>query len=218
MSWIRRRWLPLTVLVAATSALVASIVWAPNTVWTAGSVPGQPVGPMGPMMAPAVRGDGPVRDLTGATRAAGRFADRWGLDVAEVMEFDNGVYAELADPDGKGATEVLVDPRSGVVQVEWGPAMMWNTRYGRLGAARVPDDTAAVGPEQARRIADAWLRDNRSGERADQPEAFPGYYTVHTARGDQTVSMLSVNATTGAVWYHDWHGRFIRMQERPTAR
>jgi hypothetical protein len=25
--------------------------------------------------------------------------------------------------------------------------------------------------------------------------------------------MLSVHATTGAVWYHTWHGRFIAMQE-----
>lgn len=167
------------------------------------------------MMAPAVRGDGPVRDLSATDRAAARFADRWGLDVDEVMQFDNGFYAELVDPAGNKATEVLIDPASGAVGVEWGPATMWNTAYGMhpdraRGGGR---GEATVGAEQARRIADAWLRDNRPGEHADQPEAFPGYYTLHTLRGDQIVGMLSVHATTGAVWYHTWHGRFLRMRE-----
>jgi len=27
--------------------------------------------------------------------------------------------------------------------------------------------------------------------------------------------MLSVQATTGAVWYHGWHGRFLDMAEHP---
>jgi len=27
------------------------------------------------------------------------------------------------------------------------------------------------------------------------------------------VGMLSVNASTGTVWYHWWHGRFVRMAE-----
>jgi hypothetical protein len=39
-------------------------------------------------------------------------------------------------------------------------------------------------------------------EHADEPEAFPGYYTLHTMRSDRIVGMLSVHATTGAVWYH----------------
>jgi len=27
------------------------------------------------------------------------------------------------------------------------------------------------------------------------------------------VGMLSVNATTGAVWYHTWHGTFIAKED-----
>jgi hypothetical protein len=134
-----------------------------------------------------------------------------GLQVAEVMQFDNGFYAELVDPEGQAATEVLVDPSSGGVQVEWGPAMMWNTAYG-MHPARA-DAGRVVGAEQARRIADVWLDENRSGEHADEAEAFPGYYTLHTLRGDRVVGMLSVHAGTGAVWHHDWHGRFIAMSE-----
>ncbi|AXY49206.1 hypothetical protein [Rhodococcus ruber] len=209
MTWLRGRGLPLTVLVAAMSILVASVVLA------ARGIGGGPSGPtmMGPgagMMAPAVPGDGPVRTLDDAGRAAGRLAERWGLEVGEVMQFDNGFYAELVDPAGEAATEVLIDPGRGAVQVEWGPAMMWNTTFG-TPMARGYDVGPVIGPEQARRAADQWLRDNRPGEHADEPEAFPGYYTLHTLRGDQIVGMLSVHATTGAVWYHSWHGRFVAM-------
>jgi len=206
MTWLRHRWLPLTVLVTAVVLLVGSIVWIGAAGWA-------PImmGP-GAMMGPgvAVAGDGPVRDLDDAERAAGRFADRWGLTVGEVMQFDNGFYAELAEPSGNLATEVLIDPRTGAVQVEFGPAMMWNTAYGMrpVGAG-----TATVGGEQAQVIADRWLQPNRPGEHAGVADAFPGYYTVHTLRGDQVAGMLSVNAATGAVWYHGWHGRFIAMNE-----
>ncbi|MEW1774585.1 hypothetical protein [Streptomyces sp. NPDC086777] len=84
------------------------------------------------------------------------------------MRFSNGYYAQLLDSCGKGATEALVDPGSGAVQPEFGPATMWNTS--------------------------CTLRDNR------------------------IVGMVSVNATTGDVWYRTWHGRFLQMQERPTTR
>jgi hypothetical protein len=212
MTWLRRRWLPLTVLVAAVGLLVASIAWVAGAGWGPSVIgPGAMMGPGG-MMAPgmAIAGDGPVRDLDDAQRAAARFAGQWGLTVGEVMQFDNGFYAELAEPTGKLATEVLVDPRSGAVQVEFGPAMMWNTTYGMhpLGVG-----TTAVGAERAQAIADRWLQANRPGENAGDAEAFPGYYTLHTLRGGHVVGMLSVNAANGAVWYHNWHGRFIAMSE-----
>ena len=189
-AWLRDRWVPLTVLVVATAALVASVVWV------AGGLPG------------AAR----VRSMDDAGRAATRFGDRWGLHAGEVMQFDNGFYVELLDRAGNRATEVLVDPPTGAVQIEWGPAMMWNTVHGMHPPSG--GQTATVTPDHARRIADQWLRDNRPGEHADEAESFPGYYTLHTLRGNDAVSMLSVHATSGAVWYHTWHGRFIRMQEQ----
>jgi hypothetical protein len=184
MTWLRRQWLPLTVLVVAAGLLVSSIAW--------------------------VTGAGQVRSLDDARRAAARFGDRWGLTVGEVMQFDNGFYAELAEPSGSLATEVLVDPVSGRVQLEYGPAMMWNTAYG-MHAGRAEATTVSAG--QATDIADRWLEANRPGEHAGDAEAFPGYYTLHTLRDDQVVGMLSVHATTGDVWYHSWHGRFIDMTE-----
>ncbi|MGW2741733.1 hypothetical protein [Streptomyces sp. NPDC001450] len=204
---LRGSWLPLTVLVAAVAALIASIVWVAG-----GGSPSWRPGP-GAMMGTVSR-QGPVHNMADADRAAGRFAQRWGLHVGEIMQFSNGYYAELLAPDGSHATEVLIDPGSGAVQLEFGPAMMWNTGYGMMHAGPRPG-TAAIGPDQAVRVADRWLSEHRHGLRAAEPDQFPGYYTLHTLRDGHVVGMLSVNATTGQVWYHTWHGQFIRMQDHP---
>jgi hypothetical protein len=66
---------------------------------------------------------------------------------------------------------------------------------------------------QARAIANRWLRDASPGLSAGKPETLPGYFTIDTMRGDRIEGMLSVNAATGVVWYHSWHGRFIEMSE-----
>jgi hypothetical protein len=42
---------------------------------------------------------------------------------------------------------------------------------------------------------------------------YPGYYTFDTTRNGKTFGMLSVNASTGAVWYHGWHGSFLAEQD-----
>lgn len=152
-------------------------------------------------------GAGPVDDLDGARRAADRFAQARGLSVGEVMEFENGFYAELADPAGQLATEVLIDPGTGAVQLEFGPAMMWNTGYG-VHPGRT-SGLPTIEPEEAQRIAAEWLADNRPGEQAGEPDAFPGYYTLHTEEGGRITGMLSVHATSGAVWFHSWHGGFV---------
>jgi hypothetical protein len=203
MTWLRRRWLPLLVLCAATVTLVGSIAvtvsqdrgWWPGGFGMMGSVAG---------------GDGPVATLTDAQQAANRYGQRYGLHAGEVMQFDNGFYAELLDPAGNRATEVLIDPASGAVGVEYGPAMMWNTAY---GMHRARAERATVSPQQAEQIADVWLAKQRPPEQAGDAEAFPGYYTLHVLRDGKITGMLSVNATTGAVWYHTWHGQYIDMRE-----
>jgi len=205
MTWLRHRWLPLLVLIAATATLVGSIAVTASrdSGWWPGGIR---------MMGPAVRGAGPVRGLADAQRAADRYGQRWDLHAGEVMQFENGFYAELLDPAGNGATEVLIEPHSGAVGLEYGPAMMWNTAYA-MHRARARADTTPISPQQARSVAQAWLADNRPAEQAGEAEAFPGYYTLHTNRDGEITGMLSVHATTGAVWYHTWHGRFIDMSE-----
>lgn len=153
----------------------------------------------------------PVDDLDEARDRAEDFAETLGpgLRVGEVMRFENNYYAELEEADGAKATEVLVDPSTGAVQLEFGPAMMWNTRYGMMARPGAPVRLSA---EQARATAQAWA-DDHDGLTVAEPEAFPGYYTLHTLEGDRIEGMLSVNAVTGAVWYHSWHGEFQEMSE-----
>jgi hypothetical protein len=79
-----------------------------------------------------VTGSGPIGSIPDARAQAQRFGDRVGLKPAEVIQFSDNFYVRLDDQQGKPATEVLVDPTSGAVTLEYGPAMMWNTRYGMM--------------------------------------------------------------------------------------
>ena len=151
-----------------------------------------------------------VGSLDGARARAQVFAERLGLRVGEIMQFTNGFYAEIVTADDQGATEVLVNSANGAVSVEPGPAMMWNTRYGMQVTG---GSTDSVSPEQARSIAQQWLERSKPGLSAGQPEVFPGYVTIDTARSGKTVGMMSVNTSTGTVWYHTWHGSFVAASE-----
>jgi hypothetical protein len=197
-------------------------------------------------------GNGRVRDIAAARARAQRFADRLGLKTAEVMRFADNFYVRLDDKQGRPATEVLVDPRTGDVTLEYGAAMMWNTRYGTMtatdagrmmnggsagmmggsragmmgnasgagmmgraaggmmGAARGAGPVDAAG---ARAVADRWLAAHGLAAAAGEPDAFPGYFTMETRHAGRIDGMVSVNARTGAVIYHWWHGPFIASQE-----
>lgn len=230
--------LPLVVLVTAATALVVSAGWVARADDGPGGWMMNRYG--SGMMGYAASGPGePVQDLTGAKRQAQRFADELGLQVGEVMRFTNNYYAELREESGRLATEVLVEPASGAVYLEYGPAMMWNTRYGMMsdfrgrmmggggmmGAGGMTGGTsadptwtpgssaAAVSPARARLLAQRWLDRRGGGLAAAAPDAFPGYYTLHVLRDGKMTGMLSVNAATGAVWSHWWHGRFVSMLE-----
>ncbi|MEJ7793242.1 MAG: hypothetical protein WKF65_14820 [Gaiellaceae bacterium] len=233
------------VLVAALAALTVSATWA----FAQGGDRGWSMSRFGPgMMGYSSSGGGdPVRDLAGAKRQAERFAERLDLRVGEVMRFENNYYAELVEPGGELGTEVLVNPTTGAVWLEYGPAMMWNTRYGMMGESRwggrsgmmtgmmggsqaggmmsggSPGDSTwapspatakpSVSAREAEAIAARWLARQQGALSAGQADTFPGYYTIHALEGDRVAGMLSVNAYTGAVWYHWWHGRFRSMTE-----
>jgi len=74
-------------------------------------------------------------------------------------------------------------------------------------------DKMAVSPEQARKIADAYLSRVSPGTRAEEPTRFYGYYTIDTENDGKTSGMLSVNGYSGEVWYHSWHGPFVAKEE-----
>jgi len=211
-----------------------------------------------------------VHTLAAARSDAQQFANRLGLRVDEVMQFQRNFYAKLVDSHGNGATEVLVDSSTGVVSIEYGPAMMWNTRYGMgrsagsmmgsygrgmmrgqgngammgarsgsstttgghgpgmmsgqgtgtgmMGGSGVAGGTSTSGAPsatsvslaEAHTLAQRWLDANEPGVKVETGgDAFPGYYTLETLKGGKITGMISVNASTGAVWPHWWHGAFI---------
>jgi hypothetical protein len=137
-----------------------------------------------------------------------------GLHPGEVIWFDNGFYVELKDAADESATEVIVEPTGGAVFTEPGPAMMWNTRYGMHNLANGPGAAPVIDEQRALQIATDWLGTNLAGRIAQPPDSYPGYYTSETTTSNGTINgMLSVNSTTGRVWYHSWHGRFIAKED-----
>ena len=208
----------------------------------------------------------PVSGITDARRRAQAFADRLGLKTDEVMHFERNYYAKLVDKQGNSATEVLVDPATGAVSLEYGPAMMWNTSYGMMsgrlgrsmmntsaarsmmgsygssyggmtnggttssggmmggsnsgvmsggyGAATSPPAASGVSLARAHVLAQRWLDANEAGTTVERAgDAFPGYYTLETLRSGKISGMISVNSSSGAVWPHWWHGRFLEIAE-----
>jgi len=141
------------------------------------------------------------------------------LVVAEMMEFSNNVYFRVKEKtSGMNAFEILVDQSSGTISPEPGPNMMWNAKYSpmsqmmgnRFASSAQNTVTPAQAKEKAQQYLDAYLK---GAKVADDADAFYGYYTIDILRDGKTVGMLSVNGTTGAVWYHTWHGTFVSEQE-----
>lgn len=80
------------------------------------------------------------------------------------------------------------------------------------GSDLAPEAEISTSAEEALTIAQRYLDTNLAGATAgDEAEPFPGYYTIHVERDGQVVGMLSVNAYTGQVFLHHWHGEFIEM-------
>jgi hypothetical protein len=164
-----------------------------------------------------------------AAQAVQNYLNSYGnadLTLAEVMEFDNNVYAVVTEKiTGTGAFEVLVNRYTGVVHPEPGPNMMWNTRYshtagpgsmmGRMGGVwNQQTSPLTVTVAQARTTAQQWLDASQPGARmADDEMQFYGYYTMDFFKDGKTAGMLSVNGYSGQVWHHTWHGNFISEQE-----
>ena len=136
------------------------------------------------------------------------------LRVREIMEFSNHFYVMVQEKDtGINALELLVDKGTGKLSYEPGPNMMWNTKYGHMGQRSDPTALMPVGENEALEHAQNWLDRNHPSARVEEAEKFYGYYTMDVSKDGNTYGMLSVNGYTGDVWYHTWHGSFIRMAE-----
>ena len=98
---------------------------------------------------------------------------------------------------------------------QFGSGMMGNSQYnsGMMGTfGYAPDAEISITAEEAvnkaQEYLEAYLPGKTAGEKAD---AFPGYYTLHVREDGEVFGMLSVNAYTGQVFLHHWHGDFIEM-------
>jgi hypothetical protein len=164
--------------------------------------------------APDVEGERITMDT--ALKAAQDYAAEQGknLRVAEIMEFSENFYAVVVETDtGKGAFELLIDPVSAKVTPEFGPNLMWNTKYGHMSVAE-PSVVNSLTMEQAAAQAQKAL-DRRFAKAKVSTTGidFYGYYTFDYEIDGQTAGMLSVNGENGKVWFHNWHGDFIGEME-----
>ena len=82
--------------------------------------------------------------------------------------------------------------------------------YGSAGSSSTAPAATSVSLAQAHTLAQRWLDRNEAGVKVESGgDAFPGYYTLETLKAGKITGMISVNASSGAVWPHWWHGAFI---------
>lgn len=141
------------------------------------------------------------------------------IAIDEIMEFERNFYIIYYEKTtGVGAFEMLIDKNTGRIFREYGPSMMWNTKYGHGRMmhdwTRTPSGEMPVSQEYAVSIAQKFLDGVYLGTLAEDPHPFYGYYTIHITKDGRIFGMLSVNGYTGEVWYHNWHGAYIQTLEK----
>ncbi len=161
--------------------------------------------------------DGTRISMGDAVKAAQAYAAELGenLRVAEVMEFSDNFYAVAVEEDtGRGAVELLINVYTGRVTLEPGPTRMWNSKYGHM-RLRVDEITAnTLSMDEAADAAQAYLDKEVKGALVEEDGIeFYGYYSFDYTVDGAVAGMLSVNATSGNVWPHTWHGTFIAEKE-----
>ncbi len=156
------------------------------------------------------------------------------LIIREIMIFNNHAYVQVVEEKtGIGAMELLIESCTYAVIPEFGPNMVWNTKYGMLNRDETlgmmglrmmrdgkisdlsnidPSKEMLVSKEKAVEIAQEYLDSVFPGsEPAGHADQFYGYYTIHIENNGDVVGMLSVNGFTGQVFVHTWHGGLIEM-------
>lgn len=190
------------------------------------------MGGQGAMVGSGAQQGSPISSIDVAKQAFQGYVERTGnpdLTLDEVMQFQWNYYAIVQEKStGSKAFELLADPQTGAIFPEMGPNMMWNTRYSPIGGMMggmggfapggmmsgtwgptAPTTLPTITADQATQIAQQWLDQYQAGSATEAPDNFPGYYTLHITKDAAISGMLSVNAYTGQVWYHTWHGTFV---------
>jgi len=159
------------------------------------------------------------------------------LAIKEIMEFQYNFYIIYYEKEtGIGAFEMLIWKQAppygmmgggmgmegyvaaGVIVPEPGPNMMWNTKYspmrnGMMGISNQSPSAIAISNDRAAQLAQEYLDANFNNAKVEMATQFYGYYTFDFTVNGKIAGMLSVNAYTGQVWHHSWHGAFIQEVE-----
>jgi len=143
-----------------------------------------------------------------------RYGDQF--EVVEMVVYSNSPYYLVVRENNQkeAAFGLMFDPVRKVVYPEYGPNMMWNRNYGmgfmmgwneRTNRSQIDRKEAL---ENARNFA------SNNGLRVrDNGYQFSGYYSFYVENEDQPVGLISVNAYSGEVWAHNWHGNLIEIIE-----
>ncbi len=143
-----------------------------------------------------------------AIRKMQSFAQQYGpnIDVEDSMTFSSNYYGVVKDTSSNQTiAEILVDRYSGSAYPEPGPNMMWNTRY---GAGRVQAEGVSYDLAGSKKLAEEFLTGYLPEAQIMESHEMPGYYTFDFGRKD-IEGMLSVNAYSGQIWVHTWHGSYL---------
>lgn len=162
---------------------------------------------MGNMMALYYPGSKPITQDE-ALKSMKSFARQYGssVEVEDFMVFSSNYYAVLKDTgSGQDIAEIIVDRYSGSIYPEPGPNIMWNTRF---GAGRTGTGKYEYNITEAEKLAGDFLTGYLPGTQIMESKQMPGYYTFDFGRND-IEGMLSVNAFSGQIWVHTWHGSYL---------
>lgn len=142
------------------------------------------------------------------------------LDEIEEWEYNYYVIVKEASPSKYKAYQLVIDKWTGRVQYEPGPNMMWNTKYClnnmmMCGNQSLKSITSATATQGANQFLKQRFSSLGAMVVAGEPDLFYGFYgfDVKDAKTGMKRGMLSVNWNTGQVWYHTWHGRYIKGRE-----
>ncbi len=172
-------------------------------------------------------------DLDKAVTIANNYLSTTGnpdLEVKEVIEFQQNYYVVYTEKStGINAFEMLIDKQSGRIFPEYGPNMMWNTKYGHggmmggygggmmgggmMGGGIQIQGGSQIALDEAKGIAQRYIDSNYPSAKIEDVLQFYGYYTVHVERDGKLLGMFSVNVYSGSVWWHNWHGAYIQSRD-----
>jgi hypothetical protein len=143
-----------------------------------------------------------------AIRNMQSFAHQYGpnIEVEDFMTFSSNYYGVVKDANSsQEIAEVLVDRYSGSAYPEPGPNMIWNTQY---GAGRAQAEGVTYDLAGSKKLAEEFLTGYLPEAQIMESHEMPGYYTFDFGRKD-IEGMLSVNAYSGQIWVHTWHGSYL---------